>query len=177
MAAVPAVLRFSTFEVTKQVFFKSKLSLGLVNLKPIVDNHVLVVPRRVTPRLADLTPDEVSDLFLSVQLIGKVIEKATNAKSLTIACQDGSFAGQSVPHVHVHILPRRPNDFEPMDAVYDRLEEVDIERDQHDRGDSNGASQGKDKLKMDSERKPRSDAEMEKEATYLASLFPEPQHA
>lgn len=37
--AAQAALRFSTFEVTKQVFFKSKLSLGLVNLKPIVDNR------------------------------------------------------------------------------------------------------------------------------------------
>lgn len=48
---------------------------------------VLVIPRRLAPRMSDLTAEEVSDLFQSVQVIGKTIEKATNAKSLTIACQ------------------------------------------------------------------------------------------
>lgn len=112
MAAAGA-FRFSTFDVTRQVFYASKLSFGIVNLKPIVENRqsvlrpkvahqcnltcwlilfflhvdVLVVPRRLTPRMSDLTPEEVTDLFQSVQTIGKTIEKATSAKSLTIACQ------------------------------------------------------------------------------------------
>ena len=54
-----------------------------------VSADVLVVPQRVTPRLVDLTPEEVKDLFESVQRIGDGIEKATKAKSLTIACQVG----------------------------------------------------------------------------------------
>jgi bis(5'-adenosyl)-triphosphatase len=48
---------------------------------------VLVVPQRLAPRLADLTPEEVTDLFLSVQTIGRTIEQATKAQSLTVACQ------------------------------------------------------------------------------------------
>ena len=62
---------------------------------------MLVIPKRVTPRLADLTPEEVSDLFMSVQTIGRIIEKATSAKSLTIACQVRlvlSHEGLSVEH-------------------------------------------------------------------------------
>lgn len=54
-------------------------------------------------------------------------------------------AGQSVPHVHIHILPRKPGDFEPMDAVYDQLEKVNIPEDHQ--------TQGK-RVKMDSERLP-----------------------
>ena len=68
--------------------------------------------------------------------------------------------GQSVPHVHVHILPRHPGDFEPVDKVYDALEKVDIARDHNSSSDldskpiphgGGGKQQGK-AIKMDSER-------------------------
>ena len=42
---------------------------------------------RVVPRLADLSPDEITDLFLSVQKVGKVIEKEYGGQGLTISCQ------------------------------------------------------------------------------------------
>ncbi|KAF9898128.1 hypothetical protein BX616_004457, partial [Lobosporangium transversale] len=81
-----------------QIFFRSKYSLGLVNLKPILPGHVLVISRRSVPRFLDLNADEVSqtgggggkrvsDMFQSAQRIGKVIEKEYNSTSLTIACQ------------------------------------------------------------------------------------------
>lgn len=51
------------------------------------DIDVLVIPTRPVARLADLSPAEVSSLFSSVQLVGKVIEKVYKADALTIACQ------------------------------------------------------------------------------------------
>jgi bis(5'-adenosyl)-triphosphatase len=48
---------------------------------------VLVVPIRRVPRLSDLRDDEISDLFLSVNKVGKVIEKAYEGEGLTISCQ------------------------------------------------------------------------------------------
>lgn len=60
--------------------------------------------------------------------------------------------GQSVPHVHIHILPRRPSDFEPMDAVYDQLEKVNIGDDFE--ASRQRAKKPQAKLKMDSERQP-----------------------
>ena len=47
----------------------------------------------------DLQPEEVQDMFSSVQQVGKVLEKQYAGQSLTITLQDGPFAGQSVPHV------------------------------------------------------------------------------
>jgi hypothetical protein len=57
-----------------------------------------------------------------------------------------------VPHVHIHILPRHPKDFEPIDAVYDHLEKVDINNDFESIRQQAKNSQAK--LKMDSERHP-----------------------
>lgn len=54
---------------------------------PHVCIDVLVCPRRVVPRMSDLRPEEVSDLFLTVQQVGKVLGKAFDAEALTISCQ------------------------------------------------------------------------------------------
>ncbi|ORX36338.1 HIT-like domain-containing protein [Kockovaella imperatae] len=117
---------FSTFDVTRQVFFTSKLSLAIVNLKPLIPGHVLVIPRRVVPRLVDLGSEEVSDLFTSVQTIGKILEKTFQAQALTISIQDGAVAGQSVPHIHVHLIPRQSTDFNGNnDEIYPALESAE----------------------------------------------------
>jgi bis(5'-adenosyl)-triphosphatase len=63
---------------------------------------VLIAPKRVVKRLADMTTEEVTDLFQTVQKVGKVVEEQYNGTSLTVAMQDGPQAGQSVP---VHITP------------------------------------------------------------------------
>ncbi|KAJ1512778.1 hypothetical protein HMI55_006107 [Coelomomyces lativittatus] len=70
-----------------EVFFNSALSLGIVNYKPVVPGHVLVLPRRVIGRFSELSSEEVSDLWLSAQSIGQVIQKVFNATSLTFAIQ------------------------------------------------------------------------------------------
>ncbi|KAJ5907689.1 hypothetical protein N7495_000371 [Penicillium taxi] len=116
---------FGSFLVTPQVFFQTPLSFALVNLKPILPGHVLVSPHRVVPRVADLTPAETSDLFLTVRRVGRMVERVYGASSLNIAIQDGVHAGQSVPHVHAHIIPRKNADLDSRggtDAVYDMLD-------------------------------------------------------
>jgi diadenosine tetraphosphate (Ap4A) HIT family hydrolase len=137
---------------SSQVFYESPLSLCFVNLKPIVPGHVLVIPKRVCPRFADMTSEEVQDLWATVHHIGPVIEKHYGCDALNLAIQDGRSSGQSVEHVHVHVLPRKPNDFRRNDDVYEELENQ--------------------KLDPDAERRPRTDAEMAEEATTLRALFP-----
>lgn len=117
---------------TSQIFYESALSLGIVNLKPIVPGHVLIISKRVCPRFVDLSVDEVDDLFRSVHKISRVIETQYSASACNISMQDGPDAGQSVPHVHIHILPRRPSDFKRNDDVYEELDQhdasIDFER-------------------------------------------------
>lgn len=87
-----------------RVFFQSALSVGIVNLKPLVNGRtsfssrpqaspharadVLVIPRRVIPRFGELTPAELIDLFASVQQISKVVEVEYTAEFVpsSLAC-------------------------------------------------------------------------------------------
>jgi bis(5'-adenosyl)-triphosphatase len=102
----------------EHIFFQSALSAAFVNLKPIVPGHVLVVPKRSVPRENQLSDEESVDLWRSVRRVSAVIEKEYGAAAQNIAMQDGKQAGQSVPHVHFHILPRRSGDFENNDDIY-----------------------------------------------------------
>lgn len=104
---MPSQIYFSKFLVTEQVFYKTEYCYALVNLKPIIPGHVLVVPLRTDVReLSQLTPIENQDYFNTVQLIQQFIRWYYKADSINIAIQDGPEAGQSVPHLHTHIIPR-----------------------------------------------------------------------
>jgi bis(5'-adenosyl)-triphosphatase len=74
---------------------------------------------------------------------------------VVFGCND-TWLGQSVPHVHVHILPRKPADFPNSDDVYGHLEQQHLQ----------------EALKIPEDRRPRSLAEMESEANVLRILFP-----
>lgn len=110
-------LKFAQFDVSSQAFLHRLHVAAIVNLKPIVPGHVLVIPTVVRKRLADLTHEEGHALWDAVREVGGVVEKAYGGEALTVSVQDGAAAGQSVPHVHVHILPRREGDITPNDLV------------------------------------------------------------
>ena len=107
------------------IVFESKLSVVLVNKKPVLPGHLLVIPRRKAKRMPDLTAAEIADLFMTVQNAQKITEKHFNCQSSTISIQDGVDAGQTVQHLHVHVLPRKPGDFKRNDDIYDALEKHD----------------------------------------------------
>lgn len=160
---------FSRFVVTHQVFFQTKHTYALVNLKPLVPGHVLVVPLRVVAHLADLTPEESADYMASLQTVHRFILHHYRAAALNIAIQDGPEAGQSVPHLHTHLIPRHASDHYG-DAIYGMLDKWDGEAqlgEWHRRREAYKQSAGF-VATADEDRKPRSDAEMQTEAQELA---------
>ncbi|XP_015874797.3 bifunctional bis(5'-adenosyl)-triphosphatase/adenylylsulfatase FHIT [Ziziphus jujuba] len=141
----------------KEVFYSTQLSYAMVNLRPLLPGHVLVCPRREVKRFIDLTTDETSDLWIAAKKVGGQLEQYHKASSLTFSIQDGPQAGQTVPHVHIHIVPRKGGDFENNDEIYDAIDEKEKEL--------------KQKLDLDKERKDRSLEEMAQEADEYRKLF------
>ncbi|KAJ4324037.1 Dinucleoside triphosphate hydrolase [Neodidymelliopsis sp. IMI 364377] len=173
------VVKFGTFVVTSQVFHLTRLSFAIVNLKPLLPGHVLVSPRRIVPRFNDLSAAEVQDLFMTVQRVSRMVERVFAASSLNIAIQDGVDAGQSVPHVHAHIIPRKKDDLEAKggtDAIYEMMEseEAHLGNQMRDKEKAAQAELSEDEKRgkfpaVDNDsRKPRSDEEMQREAEWLA---------
>ncbi len=114
------------------MFLKTQHSFGVVNLKPILPGHVLVCPLRPHRRLTDLSAAETADLFTTVQRVQRMLSRVyfktdrpeDGDGSFTVAVQDGPASGQTVPHVHVHVIPRVADDMgegEATDEIYVKM--------------------------------------------------------
>ena len=90
---------------------------------PIVLGHILIAPRRCVAKYEDLTRDEKDAIeSLRVSLV-KALTKLFGAEGFNFAWNDGKLAGQSVPHFHLHVLPRKMGDagiwqYEPRQFLY-----------------------------------------------------------
>jgi len=181
--------RFGTFRISSsQIFYRSPstLTVGIVNLRPIVPGHVLVVPSRVVPKLADLKDEEYDDLWRSVKMVQHVLQQCyhtiaadnhvngavrTDSFGFNVAVQDGPAAGQSVPHVHVHILPRNGGDFQRNDDIYDALQDWAPTNALAEDKIENGRGRGSLLVPSDENRRDRTMQEMEDEASRYRSMF------
>jgi bis(5'-adenosyl)-triphosphatase len=163
---------FGKFVVTNSVFHVTPLSFAIVNHKPILPGHVLVSPKRIVPRFTDLTAEEVTDLYLTVQRVARMVERVFNATAVNIAMQDGVDAGQSVPHVHTHIIPRKKSDLDHVggsDKIYEMMDGPEGDVGGHlQEQESKTERKHRVKVDADEDRKARSDEEMVKEAQWLA---------
>ncbi|XP_011185704.2 nitrilase and fragile histidine triad fusion protein NitFhit [Zeugodacus cucurbitae] len=105
------------------IFYETEHCFAFTNLRCVVEGHVLVSTKRVTQRLDNLLCHEICDLFSTVCKVQRMLEKFYQTTSATVTVQDGPDAGQTVPHVHFHILPRRPRDFSENDHIYTRMDD------------------------------------------------------
>jgi bis(5'-adenosyl)-triphosphatase len=139
--SLPEILKFGPWPIAKnEIFMATQLSFAFTNLKPVLPGHVLVAPKRVVERVEDLTTEETADLFELARKAGVVVKTAhPPADALTLTVQDGKAAGQTVPHVHVHVMPRHKEDkFNKElrnDDIYKELERVDSTRPARTRDD------------------------------------------
>lgn len=147
-----------------------------MNLKPLLPGHILVCPLAVKPRLRDLSREEISDLFLTTTKLQRTLQRVYGADAFNVAVQDGSAAGQSVPHVHCHVIPRKVGDAGGDDRVHEWLEgeEGNVGRAQREAAEEEDRFGGVGlrrrvvgKWTKDEERKPRSMEEMVQEARWL----------
>ncbi|KAK4984722.1 Dinucleoside triphosphate hydrolase [Elasticomyces elasticus] len=173
MPPASRAIYFGSFLVTPQVFHTTAHSFALVNLKPLLPGHVLVCPKRQTPRFASLTPIETQDLFLTVQRVQRTLTRLYAATAFNVAIQDGEAAGQTVPHVHAHVIPRREGDMDKRgggDKLYEMLEgeEGDVAASLREAGEAaelEGSGRG---IRPDEGSRPaRGEEEMRKEAEWL----------
>lgn len=89
-----------------EVLAETPLMRAVLDGYPVAEGHALVVPKRHIDRLAELNALDLFDLHLLIQ---KACQ-ASDAEDFTIAINDGPAAGRTVPHLHVHVIPRRAGD-------------------------------------------------------------------
>jgi histidine triad (HIT) family protein len=83
---------------------------AFLDIAPVAPGHLLVVPRYEAPLLADLPPDVLAALGPFLARAVRAVRAATGAPAVNILVNDGAAAGQAVPHVHLHVIPRTTGD-------------------------------------------------------------------
>jgi histidine triad (HIT) family protein len=90
------------------VVFEDEVSVAFLDNRPLFPGHSLLIPRRHLETLADLPDDLVGPLFANARLLSRVIPQAMGKPGSFVAVNN--VVSQSVPHLHVHVVPRKPKD-------------------------------------------------------------------
>ena len=95
-------------EVASHVVFEDERSLAFLDNRPLFPGHSLLVPREHHETLLDLPDDLVTVLFTNARLLARAMEAGLDAQGSFVALNNR--VSQSVPHMHVHVVPRRRKD-------------------------------------------------------------------
>ena len=90
------------------VVFEDELTLAFLDNRPLFPGHTLLVPREHLETLADLPTELVGPLFANARLLSVAVPGAMGKPGSFVAMNN--IVSQSVPHLHVHVVPRRPKD-------------------------------------------------------------------
>lgn len=88
--------------------FEDEISIAFLDHRPVFRGHCLLIPKEHFETLADLPTNLIGPLFQNVQLLARAVENAMEAHGTFVAMNNR--VSQSVPHFHVHVVPRRRKD-------------------------------------------------------------------
>ena len=93
-----------------EILFANDLALVLVDRYPVAEGHMLVIPRRHFESYFDATPDEIAALHLLTIQCRDYLDKRFQPDGYNIGINIGKPAGQSIFHLHIHLIPRYRGD-------------------------------------------------------------------
>jgi histidine triad (HIT) family protein len=106
-------------EIPGRIVHEDEETLAFLDANPLAEGHTLVIPKSHHERVEDLPADVAGAIGRAVAAVAPAVEDAVDAPASTIAYNNGEEAGQEVPHVHAHVVPRSPEDGgQPIHALF-----------------------------------------------------------
>lgn len=112
---------------------ETESSIAFMDINPVHPGHSLAVARGHWPTVDVIPPAVLADVAQTAQKVAKAVMKELKPNGVNLLQANGEGAGQSVPHLHIHIMPRRandgvvlnwdqkPGDMKEIEAIYKRL--------------------------------------------------------
>lgn len=100
--------RIAAGDEPAQVVFEDERTMAFLDTRPLFPGHALLIPRDHHETLADLPPDLLEPLFANAQLLSRAIPEAMKKPGSFVAMNN--VVSQSVPHLHIHVVPRVKKD-------------------------------------------------------------------
>ncbi len=97
-------------EIPAKVIMQNEKAMALLDAFPLAAGHSLVIPKSHYAKVQEMSEQDAKALFEIVWKLVGAVETGSEVNASTIAIHNGSEAGQEVPHVHAHIVPRKRGD-------------------------------------------------------------------
>lgn len=116
-------------ELPAFIFYEDEFVIGFLDINPLVEGHTLVVPKAHYESIFDIDEEALQKIISVSQKISKRIKEALRVEGVNLVNASGAAAGQSVPHFHLHIIPRREGDEINLASWWrSKVKEVDKEK-------------------------------------------------
>ena len=87
--------------------------IAFLDINPCSHGHTLCIPKREVARLEDLPPEDAAALMGCMQRVAAAVSRAFDGTDYNLMLNNGVNAGQEVPHIHFHVIPRKPGSSRP----------------------------------------------------------------
>ena len=100
-------------EIPAKIEYEDDQCIAIHDIDPKAPTHFLVIPKKVIPRIAEMQPEDKELLGHLLHVAGSVAESLNLAGGFRVVINNGKDGGETVPHLHVHVLGGRPMTWPP----------------------------------------------------------------
>ena len=107
--------------------YEDETTMAFMDIGPVVKGHTLVIPKEHHDPITEVPDAILSDVIITAKKIARAQKKGLNADGINVTQANGKSAGQEVPHIHFHIIPRFENSANPKNWIpgkYSSIEEM-----------------------------------------------------
>lgn len=97
-------------EIPSNKVYEDNAVFAFLDIYPASEGHTLIAPKKHYSNFTEMSAEDVASLFEAARKITAAVEKTFSAQGSNIGINNGEVAGQEVPHVHVHVIPRKKGD-------------------------------------------------------------------
>lgn len=102
--------RIARGEIPAMKVLEDAACLAFLDIGPLAEGHVLLIPKAHAQTLDQLSPDQAAAMLRHLPALVRAVRAATGCAGVNVLQNNGKAAHQEVPHVHFHVIPRNPGD-------------------------------------------------------------------
>jgi len=97
-------------QIPARIIAQSSKAIAFLDASPLAKAHTLIIPKSHYQKIQDMDKEHLFAVFELLQTVSGAVELTAGVNASTIAIHNGRDAGQDVPHLHIHIIPRKATD-------------------------------------------------------------------